>query len=73
MAVSFITGQDQPMAALDDPAVAAGADELLDPPAANELTAAVTSLPDGETSHHLAPNPSLPCPVAVPGPESPAK
>jgi hypothetical protein len=31
----------------------------------NELTEAVTSLPAGATSHHFAPNPSLPCPVAA--------
>jgi hypothetical protein len=49
----------------------AGADEV--PPAVNEVTAAVTSLPVGVTSHHFAPKPSLPCPVAVPGPESPEK
>ena len=42
-------------------------------PAVKEVTAAVTSLPVGATSHHLAPNPSLPCPLAVPGPESPEK
>ena len=60
------------MAAGFDEAGAAGA-EAPDPPAVNELTAAVTSLPAGETSHHFAPNPSLPCPVAVPGPESPEK
>ena len=41
--------------------------------AVNELTEAVTSLPAGVTSHHLAPNESLPCPVALPAPESPEK
>jgi hypothetical protein len=44
-----------------------------DPLAVNEVTEAVMSLPLGATSHHLAPNPSLPCPLAVPGPESPEK
>jgi hypothetical protein len=42
------------------------------PPAVNEVTDAVTSLPLGETSHHFAPKLSLPCPLAVPEPESPA-
>jgi hypothetical protein len=45
---------------------------VLPPPAVNELTDAVTSLPLGETSHHFAPKLSLPCPLAVPEPESPA-
>ena len=54
-----------------DAAGAAGAPA--EPPAVKEVTAAVTSLPVGATSHHLAPKPSLPCPVAVPGPESPEK
>jgi hypothetical protein len=63
-----------PEPALDDAGVAAGDDEEPDPlPTVNELTAAVTSVPDGETSHHFAPNPSLPCPVAIPAPESPEK
>jgi hypothetical protein len=57
---------------------AAGADpaDPLDPlaePTLNELTEAVMSLPAGETSHHFAPKLSLPCPDAVPGPESPTK
>jgi hypothetical protein len=77
-----IAGQDQLPPALDEPdglaldepdgaGVEAGA--APDAPAVNELTEAVTSLPFGATSHHLAPNESLPCPVAMPGPESPAK
>jgi hypothetical protein len=71
-------GQDQPPPALFElgaVAGAAGADppDPLDELAVNELTEAVTSLPVGATSHHFAPNPSLPCPVAVPGPESPEK
>jgi hypothetical protein len=53
--------------------VAAGAGEVPDPLLVKEVTAAVTSLPDGETSLHFAPNPSLPCPLAIPGPESPEK
>jgi len=40
-------------------------------PAVNELTALVTLLPAGATSHHFAPKLSLPWPLAVPGPESP--
>jgi hypothetical protein len=36
-----------------------------DAAAVNELTEAVTSLPAGATSHHFAPNPSLPCPWAA--------
>jgi hypothetical protein len=58
-----------------DAAGAAGAAGA-DPPdalAVSVLTEAVTSLPVGATSHHFAPNPSLPCPVAVPAPESPEK
>jgi hypothetical protein len=74
-------GYDQPPPALDDAGVAAGAagadppdpPDPLDTLAVNELTEAVTSLPVGATSHHFAPNPSLPCPVAVPEPESPEK
>src|ERR1700739_752351 len=70
-------GQDQPPPALDecDGAGAEGveAGAAPDPPAVNELTAAVTSLPFGATSHHLAPKLSLPCPLAVPGPVSPTK
>jgi hypothetical protein len=68
-------GQDQPPPALDEAGAGAdGADEEPDPPpAVNELTAAVTSLPLGATSHHFAPKLSLPCPLAIPGPESPAK
>lgn len=50
-----------------------GADEDPAPLMVNEVTLAVTSLPPGETSHHFAPNPSLPCPLAVPAPESPEK
>jgi hypothetical protein len=75
-----LNAYSQPPAALDDAgagaAGAAGADpaEPLEPLlAVNELTDAVTSLPFGATSHHFAPNPSLPCPVAIPGPESPEK
>lgn len=67
--------QPQLLLAFEDEGVAAGADgagEDPDPPVVNEVTVAVTSLPDGETSHHLAPNWSLPCPLAIPGPESPA-
>jgi hypothetical protein len=45
----------------------------LDELAVKLLTEAVTSAPDGATSHHLAPKPSLPCPVAVPAAESPEK
>jgi hypothetical protein len=77
--VSFIAGQDQPPPALDglaagaDGADGAGEDPAPDPLAVSEVTAAVTSLPPGATSHHFAPNPSLPCPPAVPGPESPEK
>jgi hypothetical protein len=71
-------GQDQPPPALDEAGVAAGAagadpPDPLDPAAVNELTEAVTSLPVGATSHHFAPNPSLPWPVAVPEPVSPEK
>jgi hypothetical protein len=66
-----IAGQYPPPPALDDAGVAAGAGG--DPPVVNELTAPVTSLPPGETSHHFAPNESLPCPVAVPEPVSPEK
>jgi hypothetical protein len=70
-------GQLQPPPALDELPFGAGVDapEPLEPAAAalNEVTVPVTSLPLGATSHHLAPKLSLPCPVAVPGPESPAK
>jgi hypothetical protein len=66
-----IARQYPPPPALDAAGVAAGADG--DPPVVNELTAPVTSLPLGATSHHFAPNPSLPCPVAVPEPVSPEK
>jgi hypothetical protein len=74
--VSFGTGQDQPPPALFDAPVEdeAGADGAA--PAAlavNELTEEVSSLPVGATSHHFAPNESLPWPAAVPGPESPEK
>src|SRR5690349_9635868 len=70
-----IEGYSQPPALLDDAgAGAAGAvpPEPLEPPlTVNELTDVVTSLPVGSTSHHLAPNWSLPCPEDIPGPESP--
>jgi hypothetical protein len=70
-------GQDQPPPALCDevPAGVDGAcEEPPDPlPAVNELTAAVTSLPLGATSHHFAPKLLLPCPLAIPAPESPEK
>jgi hypothetical protein len=57
---------DGELAGLDDEAPAP------DEPAVKLLTVAVTSAPDGDTSHHFAPKPSLPCPLACPGPESPA-
>jgi hypothetical protein len=55
-------------------ALDAGADPSPGPLAlaVNELTDAVTSLPLGETSHHLAPKLSLPWPLAIPAAESPA-
>ena len=37
------------------------------------VPAAVISVPDGATSHHLAPKPSTPWPRVCPAPESPAK
>ena len=59
-----LAGQPQLPPALDELGAGAdGADEdpdPADPPAVNEVTAAVTSLPAGETSHHLAPKLSLP-------------
>ena len=56
-----------------DAGAAGAAGAPAEPPAVKEVTAAVTSLPVGATSHHLAPKPSLPWPLAVPGPESPEK
>jgi hypothetical protein len=52
-----------------------GAEELppLKEASVKWLTDVMTFAPAGDTSHHLAPKPSLPCPLAVPGPESPAK
>jgi len=69
--------QDQLPPALDEVGDEAGDGEEPDPdpepvpPAVNELTALVTLLPAGATSHHFAPKLSLPWPLAVPGPESP--
>jgi hypothetical protein len=37
------------------------------------VTALVMALPDGVTSHHLAPNPSLPWPLTWPALVSPTK
>jgi hypothetical protein len=50
-----------------------GDEPPLDEPGVKLLTEAVTPAPDGDTSHHFAPKPSLPCPLACPAPESPAK
>jgi hypothetical protein len=69
--------QDHPPPAADelDGELAGLGDEPppLEEPAVKLLTVAVTSAPAGDTSHHFAPKPSLPCPVAAPGPESPEK
>jgi hypothetical protein len=40
-------------------------------PGVNDVIVPVTSVPAGDTSHHFAPNMSLPCPVTCPEPESP--
>jgi hypothetical protein len=61
------------------PALVLGADgDDPDEPLPDELavklpTDVVTLVPAGDTSHHFAPKPLLPCPLACPGPESPAK
>jgi len=49
----------------------AGADAAL--PVAAAVLVVVISVPAGDTSHHLAPNPSLPCPAVLLALESPTK
>jgi hypothetical protein len=59
---------------LDEPLVEDPPDEaLLAEPPDEEAFTATTSPPEGEISHHLAPNWLLPWPVVMPDFVSPAK